>query len=969
MAMMPFSPCPPLPAICTDQSVGILQQIFGPAIMAIAQGTNPSAASASTILPLMFQFFNSGILIVGSIIVSYVALVGVMHTANDGEAFGSSWSTLWTPMRIVAGGAVLLPTTSGYSFIQLIVMTISMWGVGFANGTYNAGFGAALVAPAGVVKAVNQPGSYYGLREFGKQYMKASYCAAVATDVYTDPFNPTLKPDFKIPIATTGAFAGFYQPDRIVAKPDGVTDYFYEVKDRNPLTKVGDGEPICGVVALSEYLAPVTGNAAVDAVELLRDAVLLEKFMEVSVTGGMMDAIDQWVATWPKNANDPLWTTFTLNGATLNNIIKTSEDNIFTAITASVATSQGTLDAQMPLIATSMNSLGWASAGGWFQRVGMLRGKLATIFGGNVGNVTSPSFVDLPVDATSSLLKVSVASTTQKAIDRAEDPANGYTASTVLKPEDLGSMIPQDPSVGANLGAVQADMTAKMSSYVSRIMLTSVEMATGASETGTTPLCGTAGQVGGSLNRMKCVGDYFAVAHLGLFAADVTIKTAATAVRVAAGVASAVPVVGPRLEAMATPLWDWLLQVPLKQMAMLNDKIEILAVYFGVLLPSMPYTIFMIVVVGWVLGVLQCIIAAPLWAVMHMTPEKSFIGSQQHGYILLLGLFVRPALAVLGLFAAMLVSDPIITFIAEGFFSMRGAIVSSTGNVGYVAEFMTFAWWYMAFGACLLPVLYMCFGLPQALPDVVLAWVRVIGTDMGSTTAATEARHGNSNIGRAAGALAGAQAGGVARLGSSGKGGGSGGNNPVNAGPSGVGGGGGSSGGGAPRQSLNQKLAARKSGNSAVNTGGQGPAPAQTSAADTRRAGQKVGEALGMAVGTAAAGDLAARGRSLAASAKSVVNGGRQGAAAAATAGAGGASLGRRIATGVRVGAAVAGAGIGAAMAQESKDHTASLVNAGQQGKAAFTDGADAVFAKQKTARDDKKADQAKTNSKYPTGY
>lgn len=62
----------------------------------------------------IFSVFNSGLLVVASLIVSYVAVMGVTNTANEGEAMGRNWSSLWTPVRIVSGGSVLLPTTSGY---------------------------------------------------------------------------------------------------------------------------------------------------------------------------------------------------------------------------------------------------------------------------------------------------------------------------------------------------------------------------------------------------------------------------------------------------------------------------------------------------------------------------------------------------------------------------------------------------------------------------------------------------------------------------------------------------------------------------------------------------------------------------------------------------------------------------------------------------------------------------------------
>jgi hypothetical protein len=105
--------------------------------------------------------FNSGILVVGSLIVSYVAVVGVINTANDGEGrWGRNWSSLWTPVRIVAGGASLLPTASGFSFIQLFAMMLALWGAGLANTIYTKGVEFGILDPSGIVGATNAPGSY-----------------------------------------------------------------------------------------------------------------------------------------------------------------------------------------------------------------------------------------------------------------------------------------------------------------------------------------------------------------------------------------------------------------------------------------------------------------------------------------------------------------------------------------------------------------------------------------------------------------------------------------------------------------------------------------------------------------------------------------------------------------------------------------------------------------------------------------
>lgn len=88
MAQMPFSPCDDA-ANCTDHSVDMLRSIFGPVIDALVTGADPDTVSAaSNVIATIMGFFNSGILIVGTLIVSYVAVMGTLNTANDGEVMG-----------------------------------------------------------------------------------------------------------------------------------------------------------------------------------------------------------------------------------------------------------------------------------------------------------------------------------------------------------------------------------------------------------------------------------------------------------------------------------------------------------------------------------------------------------------------------------------------------------------------------------------------------------------------------------------------------------------------------------------------------------------------------------------------------------------------------------------------------------------------------------------------------------------
>jgi conjugal transfer/type IV secretion protein DotA/TraY len=913
VAQMPFSPCDTSAgATCTDRSVSMLRDIFGPVIDALVQGTDPNTVSASAnVIATMMSFFNSGILVIGSLIVSYIAVMGITNTAADGEAMGKSWSSLWTPVRIVAGGAVLLPTASGYSFIQLVVLLFSLWGVGFANGTYKAGLAIGILSPNGVVAGVNAPGQFYGLRDFAKSYLAASYCAKAANTLYraADGSGPQV-----MAIGT---------PDVTTAK-SGRTEYTFYIKDRNAVTNLAGGEPFCGTVKLAGYSAqPSSDTTGIEAsLESLRVSTQTAK---VNAAVQMMGKLDAWInsPSWPQRIGDAGWDQ--VDSTQFNQIVNDAEQSVATSLMSEMNNGESGVKAGFSAFANSLTAEGWAMSGGWFQRVGEVRGRISATLSESVGTVGQPSLSALPSDAASTELTNSVTTVTEAIYKKAETKANFKPSTNSVG--DLTNVIPKDAKSDINIGSIQNDMDSKISLFVNGLMESMVGIVTGAGGTGVTPLCGTAGQMGGSLNRMKCVGDYLTVARAGVGAADVAIKTVVTGLRVGAAVLSSGKVVGTGLDLdkIVTPIWDWVIEVPVKQLAMMAAYIEPMAFYFGVFLPSLPYTIFMIVVVGWILAVVQSLIAAPLWAVMHMTPDRTFIGSQSQGYLLLLSLFARPALSVVGLFAAILVSDPIIDFIATGFFSMRGAVVTSTGTVGTIASFLTFAWWFMVFGLTLLPVLYMTFGLPQILPDHVLKWIGAGIGDLGETNAVGQMRGGMAGAAARGSIPDGASKGapGGPRIGGSGGGqllgGAGGGNSPPST---------------SPRNGSNGGQAAL------LNAGGQGISPAAAPdtapTTDARSTGNKVSEAAGVAIGRAVTGGVASAARSVGRIGGAVLSGGREGVSSYQEAGSSGASFGQRVKAGLVGGAAVAGAGLVSAGAASASDFSQAGKTAVSEGKAAI---------------------------------
>jgi conjugal transfer/type IV secretion protein DotA/TraY len=115
----------------------MLRRVFGSIIDHLAGSTTAVQQTIeSSMLAAAIGYFNSGVLFFGSILLTWVTVTGAAHTANDGEALGKRWSSMWTPIRTIGGTASLLPLASGYSVVQAFVLTVVIWGVGLASGLW-----------------------------------------------------------------------------------------------------------------------------------------------------------------------------------------------------------------------------------------------------------------------------------------------------------------------------------------------------------------------------------------------------------------------------------------------------------------------------------------------------------------------------------------------------------------------------------------------------------------------------------------------------------------------------------------------------------------------------------------------------------------------------------------------------------------------------------------------------------------
>lgn len=200
---------------------------------------------------------------------------------------------------------------------------------------------------------------------------------------------------------------------------------------------------------------------------------------------------------------------------------------------------------------------------------------------------------------------------------------------------------------------------------------------------------------------------------------------------------------------------NWLTGVPAATSAFVNSLLESLSPLVlllvgalfaaGVLLafyiPAVPFVIWLSGVIGWLLLVVESLVAAPLWIVGHALPEgEGFAGEHgRRGYMLFLGILVRPFLMLMGLCCAMvlintvgrLIAIMVTTYVASWEAHASGWIVPIISLIAYV----------LILGALMILMSHKTFSLIVRLPDNVLAWVGGHMAGLGE-----EADEGKANI-------------------------------------------------------------------------------------------------------------------------------------------------------------------------------------------------------------------------------
>jgi conjugal transfer/type IV secretion protein DotA/TraY len=167
--------------------------------------------------------------------------------------------------------------------------------------------------------------------------------------------------------------------------------------------------------------------------------------------------------------------------------------------------------------------------------------------------------------------------------------------------------------------------------------------------------------------------------------------------------------------AIRTLLYDSLYPAVLGSAAYLYVVGSVLGIY----LPFIPFLIFLATAIGWIISVIESMIAAPLIALGLVWPDAQheILGRAEPSVMMILNLMLRPSLIVVGLFFGMLVCNFMLKLCNFGFQTMvRYGDLGMDNKLGHFVVLT-------AYMAAVLVVVTRCFALIHQVPDKVLSWI------------------------------------------------------------------------------------------------------------------------------------------------------------------------------------------------------------------------------------------------------
>lgn len=609
--------------------------------LGLALGTVPGSPIQTTASPLIgsvFYVFNQVIFALGILIVIYTTIVGTINTAQEGEFMGrEKWHPILVPARAAFGVYLLLPTSTGYCWIQTCVIWFIVQGVGAANALW-----------AQVIYYNQSQGSLH--RD-----------TRVPTLLQA---NRTVNAIFNNNVCML-AFNENETAMNLLGEPISVYRWENRV-EWGRLSQAGREQALCGSVTIpsgTSTLLPSTAisTSAQDRINILANAVL-------DAYNVLLPPANQALDT-NSNSNSLGTSAFLLASSVLENAVRSlnySYDNL-----------------------TEINQQaienGWIHAGSYYFQL---------VQGGGTTVVVSFPTTSPNVDTLNVLLGSTL---TSEILSSAQEKASNYYSDVT---EDITEPA---PAVGLKLSSFGGGKAASLISLIFGPLMNLIVR---------------------EITKSMTTGESDPIVSIATFG-SILVLACELVFWISVGVFFAIWLITSVFHSMISlgPAMDALLKFLLTIALLLFTLIYAAGITMALYIPLIPYFVFTFCALGWIILVIESLLGAPLIGLSLVIPSEDELGRLGHAIIILLGLFLRPILMILGFIFAIQLLFIAIKMLNFGFWV---TLVNNTGVSNGVGVFGMVAVIAM-YAGIVTTLVHESFSLIYALPNKVLRWIGEAG--------------------------------------------------------------------------------------------------------------------------------------------------------------------------------------------------------------------------------------------------
>lgn len=636
----------------------------------------------------LLAVYSTGLLVVAVGIASYFIITVLAETAQSGTPFGRRFNKTWAPLRIVMAFGLLMPLSIGLNSSQYIVLYAAKYGSAFATNGWRMFNDTLTTSYLGEIDSlVSRP----TMPEIGS-FTQYAYLAKVCEHAYEENEAREYLQQTGSPMSAA-AKAALIQPWVILeqsATPNavqliggaydnlttGLDDLLAAYDTHPPIIEVVFGrrsetefskergfvKPICGRVSLqltdtrTPQLAGVYPNGAQWGVGLMQNTylqIMMAAFRDTSC--GLcpyMMFIGRGIPPTTNTANrrhvefvlrkmgltgGTYAATYSANNTALTQAYK-SEVNaalysyVESLINAAVTLQRNYFAAQMAVTgpwtgaASPAYSKGWAAAGMWYNHISELNGTMTMSVHG------------MPVVETYPDVMETVA---QKNVE-----ANAQVPFHERFKPDIRGLDDPKKYLGSEFNGQLASMLYEgYKEWDSASGINNQNMATGNVIVDTiTMLLGTNGLY--SLRHNPDTHPLAMLSGIGRSLVEAAIRNLGyAAVSGGGGI-----ILGDLLGKFAGKLGGTAASL-LVSIATMQITIGFVLFY---VVPFLPFIYFFFAVGGWIKGIFEAMVGAPLWALAHIRIDGNGLPGQAalNGYFLIFEVFLRPILIVFGMLAS-----------------------------------------------------------------------------------------------------------------------------------------------------------------------------------------------------------------------------------------------------------------------------------------------------------------------------